>query len=147
MICSCPPYADLEVYSDDPADLSNMAYADFVEAYRGIIRKSVAMLKQDRFACFVVGEVRGKDGVYRNFVGDTISAFTDAGASYYNEAILVTTVASLAIRAAKAFTTSRKLGKTHQNVLIFVKGDAKAATAACGVVEIDPALFEAEAVE
>jgi len=91
--------------------------------------------------------VRGKGSIYRNFVGDTIRAFTDAGASYYNEAILVTQVGSLAIRAAEAFTKSRKLGKTHQNVLIFIKGDAKAATAACGVVEIDPALFEAEAVE
>lgn len=147
MVFSCPPYADLEVYSNDPADLSNMGYAEFVEAYREVIRKSVAMLKQDRFACFVVGEVRGKDGVYRNFVGDTIQAFIDAGASYYNEAILVTNIGSLAIRAAEGFTKSRKLGKTHQNVLVFVKGDAKAATAACGAVEIDPALFEAEAVE
>lgn len=147
MIFSCPPYADLEVYSKDPADLSNMDYAGFVEAYREIIRKSVAMLKQDRFACFVVGEVRGKNGVYRNFVGDTIQAFIDAGASYYNEAILVTNIGSLAIRAAEGFTKSRKLGKTHQNVLVFVKGDAKKATAACGAVEIDPSLFETEAVE
>lgn len=147
MIFSCPPYADLEVYSDDPADLSNMGYAEFVEAYREIIRKSVSLLKQDRFACFVVGEVRARDGVYRNFVGDTIQAFIDAGASYYNEAILVTNIGSLAIRAAEGFTKSRKLGKTHQNVLVFVKGDAKAATAACGTVEFDPALFEAEAVE
>lgn len=147
MIFSCPPYADLEVYSDNPADLSSMGYAEFVEAYREIIRKSVAALKPDRFACFVVGEVRGKGGPYLNFVGDTVQAFIDAGASYYNEAILVTNIGSLAIRAADGFTKSRKLGKTHQNVLVFVKGDPKAATAACGPVEIDPALFEAEAVD
>jgi hypothetical protein len=30
---SCPPYADLEKYSDDPKDLSNMDYADFKEVY------------------------------------------------------------------------------------------------------------------
>jgi DNA modification methylase len=147
MVFSCPPYADLEVYSKDAADLSNMGYAEFIEAYREIIRKSVATLKQDRFACFVVGEVRDKGGIYRNFVGDTIQAFIDAGASYYNEAILVTNIGSLAIRAAEAFTKSRKLGKTHQNILIFVKGDPRKATAACGTVEIDPALFEAETVD
>lgn len=146
-VFSCPPYADLEVYSDDPADLSNMAYPDFVAAYREIIAKAVARLKNDRFACFVVGEVRGKDGIYRNFVGDTIAAFEDAGASYYNEAVLITATGSLAIRAGKQFSVSRKLGKTHQNVLVFVKGDPRKATEACGAVEIDDSLFEAEAVD
>jgi hypothetical protein len=118
-----------------------------VEAYREIIAKAVAMLKTDRFACFVVGEVRDRDGIYRNFVGDTIAAFEDAGASYYNEAVLITATGSLAIRAGKQFSVSRKLGKTHQNVLVFVKGDPRKATEACGAVEIDDGLFEAEAVD
>jgi DNA modification methylase len=147
MVFSCPPYADLEVYSDRPDDLSNMDYPQFVEAYREIIAKAVAMLKPDRFACFVVGEVRDRNGIYRNFVGDTIAAFEDAGASYYNEAVLITATGSLAIRAGKQFSVSRKLGKTHQNVLVFVKGDPRKATEACGAVEIDDGLFEAEAVE
>ena len=43
---------------------------------------------------------------------------------------------SLPIRAGKQFLASRKLGKTHQNVLVFVKGDPKKATQACGTVEI-----------
>jgi DNA modification methylase len=145
MIFSCPPYADLEKYSDDPLDLSNIGYAEFIDAYREIVRKSIAMLKQDRFACFVVGDVRDEKGIYRNFVGDTVQAFTDAGASYYNEAILITMIGSLPIRVGKQFTATRKLGKTHQNVLVFVKGDPKKSTEACGKVEIDDALFEAEA--
>lgn len=147
MVFSCPPYADLEVYSDRPDDLSNMDYPQFVGAYREIIAKAMAMLKPDRFACFVVGEVRDRDGIYRNFVGDTIAAFEDAGASYYNEAVLITATGSLAIRAGKQFSISRKLGKTHQNVLVFVKGDPRKATEACGAVEIDDGLFEAEAVD
>ena len=60
MIFSCPPYADLEVYSDDPKDLSTMKYEDFKAAYFEIIKKSCDRLKNDRFACFVVGEVRDK---------------------------------------------------------------------------------------
>ena len=35
------------------------------------------------------------------------------------------------------FAASRKLGKTHQNVLVFVKGDGKAAALACGPVEVE----------
>ncbi|GHA66117.1 hypothetical protein GCM10009007_03210 [Formosimonas limnophila] len=31
---------------------------------------------------------------------------------------------------------ARKLGKTHQNILVFVKGDPKKATQACGEVEV-----------
>jgi DNA modification methylase len=132
LVFSCPPYADLEVYSNDPKDLSTMDYDSFKTAYFEIIRKSCQLLKNDRFACFVVGEVRDKKGNYYNFVGDTVKAFIDAGLKYYNEAILVTAVGSLPIRVGKQFSASRKMGKTHQNVLMFIKGDARNATQACG---------------
>lgn len=136
MIISCPPYADLEVYSDHPADISNMKYPDFLTAYRAIIAESVKKLKQDRFIAWVVGDVRDKKGVYRGFVPDTIRAFEDAGAAYYNEGILVSPIGSLALRLNRQFLSGRKFGKGHQNVLIFVKGDGKKATEACGFVEI-----------
>lgn len=132
MVFSCPPYADLEVYSDDPNDLSTLAYTEFRAAYIDIINKTCSLLKPDRFACFVVGEVRDKRGNYYNFVGDTISAFRAAGLEFYNEAILVTAIGSLPIRAGRAFRATRKMGKTHQNVLVFVKGDGKRAAKACG---------------
>jgi len=135
-VFSCPPYADLEVYSDDPKDLSTLKYDQFRPAYFEIIAKACGRLKQDRFACFVVGDVRDKKGNYYNFVGDTIEAFRAAGLHYYNEAILVTSVGSLPIRVGRQFASGRKLGKTHQNVLVFVKGDGAKATKACGVVEV-----------
>jgi hypothetical protein len=132
---SCPPYADLEIYSDDPRDLSQMDYCEFLRSYRGIIAASCGLLANDRFACFVVGDVRDKKGNYRNFVGDTVEAFRAAGLHYYNEAILVTSVGSLPIRVGKQFKSGRKLGKTHQNILVFVKGCGKAAAKAinCGL--------------
>lgn len=132
---SCPPYADLEVYSDNPADLSTLGYNEFRRDYTAIIAESCKLLKPDRFACFVVGEVRDKKGNYYGFVPDTIKAFTDCGLKFYNEAILVTAVGSLPIRVGRQFESGRKLGKTHQNVLVFIKGDAKKATADIGVVE------------
>lgn len=135
-IFSCPPYADLEVYSDNPDDLSTLGYAEFKAAYFEIIASACQLLRQDRFACFVVGDVRDKKGNYYNFVGDTVEAFRAAGLHYYNEAVLVTAVGSLPIRAGKQFSSGRKLGKTHQNVLVFVKGDGKKATQACGPVEV-----------
>ncbi len=125
-IFSCPPYADLEVYSDDPADLSRMEYEDFLTAYRNIIKHCVSMLKDNRFACFVVGDIRDSKGFYRNFPAHTIDAFQGAGMILYNEAILVTAIGSLPIRVGRQFDGGRKLGKTHQNVLVFYKGNPKA---------------------
>jgi DNA modification methylase len=122
-VFSCPPYGDLEVYSDDPADLSTMDYEEFIGAYRKIIYRACSLLKKNRFACFVVGEFRDKKGFYRNFVGETIQAFLDAGLEYYNEAILLTAIGSLPIRAGKQFSAGRKLGKAHQNILVFYKGN------------------------
>lgn len=135
LIFSCPPYGDLERYSDDPADLSTLDYPAFLAAYRTIVAAAVAQLRPDRFACFVVGDIRDRQGFYRGFVRDTEQAFADAGAGLYNEAILVTAVGSLPIRAGKQFEASRKLGKTHQNVLVFCNGDPRRATEAVGVVE------------
>lgn len=121
LVFSCPPYADLEQYSDDPNDLSNMDYDQFVDAYRAIIGKAARKLRPNRFAVWVVGEVRDPRGNYRDFVGDTVQAFEDAGLRYYNEALLLTPLGSLAMRAANYFVTSRKLAKGHQNVLVFRK--------------------------
>ena len=130
-IFSCPPYGNLEVYSDDPRDLSTLEYPAFAGSLAEIIKASCDLLLPDRFACFVVGNFRDKHGNYHDFAGDTIRAFSAAGLHYYNEAILVTAVGSLPIRITKQFKSGRKLGKTHQNVLVFLKGNAKRASDLC----------------
>lgn len=131
MVFSCPPYGDLEKYSDDPADLSSMEWHTFVAAYKRIILRSVQKMKPDTFACFVVGDFRDPKGHYRNFVSTTIEAFEECGARLYNEAILATSVGSAAMRVTKQFTSGRKMAKTHQNVLVFVKGDWRKSAAKC----------------
>ena len=124
LIFSCPPYYDLEVYSDDPSDLSNKeTYADFLRVYKLIIQNCVRHLNDNRFAVFVVGDIRDKNGIYRNFVGDTVRAFIEAGMQYYNEGILVNVAGTLPVRINKQFNSGRKFGKMHQNILVFYKGD------------------------
>lgn len=135
MVFSCPPYGDLEVYSDNPNDLSNMEWHTFVAAYKRIILRSVERMRENTFACFVVGDFRDKKGFYRNFVSTTIEAFEECGARLYNEAILATSVGSAAMRVSKQFQSGRKLAKTHQNVLVFVKGDWKKAAEKCNATE------------
>lgn len=141
LIFSCPPYFDLERYEGGPGDLSGAeSYEAFLEGYREIIARAARQLAEDRFAVWVVGEIRDKDGICRGFVPDTIAAFEAAGLSLYNEAVLVTSVGSLAMRAARIFAPGRKLGRAHQAVLVFVKGDPSKAAEHAGPVEIgDPA--------
>jgi DNA modification methylase len=134
-VFSCPPYADLEVYSDDPRDLSNMPYDEFRAGLAEAVRQSVGMLRPHRFAAMVIGDVRGPDGFYRGLPWHLIQIFEDAGARLLNEFILVTVVGSLPIRAGRAFAATRKAGKTHQQLLVFCNGDPAEAARAVGEVE------------
>jgi hypothetical protein len=148
LIIGCPPYMDLEVYSDDPKDLSAMSPEEFEAVYRAIIAKTVSKLRDNRFAVFVVGEVRDPaTGFYKGFVQMTIDAFQKSGARLYNEAVLVTAVGSLSMRVGSFFPKARKLGKTHQNVLVFFKGDPDCIVDDLGELEISEealAMFDPE---
>lgn len=136
LLFTCPPYYNLEVYSEDERDLSRAeSYPAFLEGYGLIIGAAAKLLGDDRFAAIVVGDVRGEDGGYMGLPADTIRLAEAAGLRFYNEAVLVTPVASVAIRAGRLFTQSRKLAKAHQNLLVFVKGDPLKATEAIGEVE------------
>lgn len=133
---TCPPYGNLEVYSDDEADISNMSDDDFDKTYTQILINTVDMLKDNRFAIVVVGNYRDKKGYLRDLVGITVQAMEKAGAKYYNDFIIVTPNGSLPIRAGKAFQATRKMGRTHQYCLCFVKGNPKKAAERLGDVEI-----------
>lgn len=122
LVFSCPPYADLEVYSDDERDISNMEYEQFQETYRKIIDIACKKLKENRFAVFVVGDVRNKKGFYRNFIDYTKECFNQNGLQTYNEIILLEQLGTVPLRARRSFA-NRKVVKVHQNVLVFYKGD------------------------
>ena len=131
-LLTCPPYGDLEVYSDDPADLSTKGVEEFDAAYAEILRKSVAMLAPDRFAAVVVGNYRAKDGHLIDLAGKTVRAMEVAGAAYHNDHIVVQSCGSLPIRTRKQFLATRKAGRQHQFALVFCKGDARKAAARLG---------------
>lgn len=135
LLFTCPPYGSLERYSDEPEDLSTMDHGTFLKAYRKIVAASLARLKLHRFAAVVVGDYRDGAGHLQGLVGDTVEAFRAGGASLYNDAVLVTAAGSLPLRVSRHFPIGRKLGKTHQYVLVFVKGGWRKAAQACGPIE------------
>ena len=58
----------------------------------------------------------------RNFVGDTIAAFQQAGAQLYNSAIMMFPLHTLPMRVSGQFGATAKLGMAHQHVLVFYNG-------------------------
>lgn len=124
LVIACPPYLDLEVYSDDDRDISNMSNDDFLKVYSKIIDKAISKLKPNRFAVFIVSNVRDNKGFYRDLVGMTEDAAINAGALLYNELILVNSVGTGALRA-RNYMNNRKVVRRHQNVLVFFKGNPK----------------------
>ena len=123
MIFTCPPYWNLEIYSDKKEDLSNAeTYNDFLKMCEEIFISSASKLKNNRFAIFVVSNFRDKNGYLYDFVGDTIRIAQRNNLKFYNEIILVNAIGTLPIRTAAIFPDSRKVGKMHQNVLVFYKG-------------------------
>lgn len=129
LVFTCPPYAYLERYSDDPDDLSTLEYPAFVAAMREVWAAQYALLRPDRFAVWVISDVRRKagGGAYEGLVADTIKVAQDAGFHLYNEHIIVDPVGTLMLRAPRWFESTRKVGRAHQNMLVFVKGDPRKA--------------------
>lgn len=122
LLFTCPPYADLEVYSDDERDISNMSYEEFAEVYSEILKRSARKLKDNRFAVVTISDVRDKKGFYRDLTGLTKQAFSEEGLFFYNDMILLNTAGSAALRARQSMN-NRKVVRIHQNVLVFYKGN------------------------
>lgn len=125
LLFSCPPYFNLEVYSDLPNDASNQKeYKDFLKILDNAFTNAIKCLKDNRFAVITVGDVRDSKGFYYRFVDDIKDIFKNNDLHLLNELIFIEKVGNLAMRANKLME-NRKIGKCHQNVLVFFKGDPK----------------------
>ena len=63
-VFTCPPYWNLEVYSQNPADLSRMAKAQFEDAYRRILSQSADLLKKNGLFGIVIGVTCHHDSLH-----------------------------------------------------------------------------------
>ena len=135
---SCPPYFDLEVYSDLANDASNQkTYKAFYQIIDEAFTAAGECLKPNRFAVVVCGDVRNKKtGEYYRFPDGIKSTFQRNGFILYNELVLVDLVGTARLRVNK-YMESRKIAKVHQNVLVFFKGDQREIKKAFPRIEVD----------
>jgi len=89
-----PPFADLYCYSDNPADLgNNKTYAEFFAHFGFIIRELVRVIKPGRICavhCIDIPAMKERDGYIglKDFPGDIVRAFQDAGFIYHSRHII-----------------------------------------------------------
>ncbi len=122
LIFTCPPYYNLEIYSNQNDDLSNCkTYEEFLDSYKIILKNCYDVLKSNRFFVIVVSEIRNK-GIYCGLVSDTINILKSFNLKFYNDAILINNFGTAHLRIANSYR-NRKLVRVHQNVLIFYKGN------------------------
>lgn len=122
LLFTCPPYFNLEVYSDLENDISNMDYDGFKEQYSKILTNSYKTLKENSFAIIVLSDVRDKQGEYLRLCDLTKDVSQKNGLHFYNELILINIAGSASLRARRNMR-NRKTVRVHQNVLVFYKGD------------------------
>jgi hypothetical protein len=125
LLFSCPPYFNLEIYSDLLNDASNQKeYQDFINILDVAFTNAIKCLKDNRFAVITVGDVRDKKGNYFRFPDDIKDIFLKNEMKLYNELILIQSVGNGALRANR-YMGSRKVVKMHEQVLVFYKGNPK----------------------
>lgn len=119
---TCPPYYDLEQYSDQDDDLSNAG--NYAEFNAGMFLSALGHydhLKPGAFVCIIVGPFRDKkSGELIDFPAHTVENFREAGFVYWQEVILSKNFASAAKRSTMAWR-GMKLVPSHEFLLIFRK--------------------------
>lgn len=118
---SCPPYYDLEVYSNLEGDMSNAAtYEEFLELLQASLSVTFKGLGRGSMCCWVVGNFRSKDGSLRHFSGDTARLGIEIGFQLWDE-IIWWGASGAAHQRAGQFSANRKSVRVHENIIVFKK--------------------------
>lgn len=119
---TCPPYHDLEKYSNLENDLSNQAsYWAFNAGMALCAQAHYPLMKSGAFVCIVVGPFRDKKtGELIDFPGHTIDNFREAGFLFWQDVILSKNFGSAAKRSTNSWR-GLKLVPIHEHLLVFRK--------------------------
>lgn len=127
---TCPPYGDLERYSDDPRDLSAMTWPDFLAALTDITGHTMRLLAPDRFATWITGDIRDGRGYLRRLPAHVDGAHDQAGAHLINDTVIAAPLGGKYGVIWRNWTPTRAATRIHTHAHTYVKGDRRAATTA-----------------
>lgn len=121
-IYSCPPYLDLEKYSELKEDLSNQSEAEFFTSMQKFIQICYKKLKNDCFFVLIFGNIRRPDGSIVDITSKVSELATKEGFKLYNDIVYLQPLGTSSMRSSQ-FVKTRKVVRNHEKVLIFKKGE------------------------
>lgn len=120
-IYSCPPYYDLEVYSNLEKDLSNAkSYNQYLQLLNKVLKNCYKVLKKDCFALFVVGNFRNKKGELEHLNGDFVNIAKSIGFKFWDELIYMG-ASNVALTRCGKFEKNRKSVRMHEYIIVLKK--------------------------
>lgn len=127
-VIACPPYHDLERYTDHPADLSAMTWDDFRATLAQIVTECGRLLRADRYATWITGDVRDRRGHLRRLPAHVDAAHEDAGLPLINDQVLAGPLGGKYGVIWRSWA-GRSATRIHQYVHTYVRGDRRKAAA------------------
>ncbi|HDK42171.1 MAG TPA: hypothetical protein ENG87_02225 [Candidatus Pacearchaeota archaeon] len=121
LIFSCPPYWNLEKYESCEGQLSDVKdYNEFLERYKQIMKKSINLLKEDKYMALVVGDFR-KNKKYYTFHLDNIKIMQELGMKLHDIIIIQSVSFDIANKRFGGLKRYLMTSKVHEYLLVFKK--------------------------
>jgi DNA modification methylase len=121
LIFTCPPYWNLETYESCDGQLSDIKdYNNFLLRYKEIMKKSIELLKEDKYMCLVVGDFR-KNKKYYTFHIDNIKIMEELGLKLHDIILIQSVTFDIANKRFGMFKKHKFTSKVHEYLLVFKK--------------------------
>ena len=118
---SCPPYYNLEVYSDLDGDMSNVAtYDEFLSMLKKSLEVTYRGLKSDSLCIWVIGNLRDRKGDLIHLSGDLVRLGKEVGFVLHDE-LIFWGASDVATTRSGQFCANRRSVRVHENIIIFKK--------------------------
>ncbi len=118
---TCPPYYDLEQYSNLDNDLSNQKdYNGFLEMLSKSVKRVYDCLEDDSISVWVVGNFRNKFGELEHLNGDLIRIGKENNFILLDE-LIYEGASKVALTRCSKFEKNRKSIRMHEYIVIFKK--------------------------
>lgn len=113
-----PPYWDIEHYSDDPRQIGDLPYSEFLDGMEQIARAWHPKFKPGAHIVVNVADIRREQQLIA-YHADTIALFQRAGYTLTDLAIIEEQTARLTKVFAVMHNMHRRLPKVHEYALVF----------------------------
>lgn len=118
---TCPPYYDLEIYSNNEKDLSNLGtYDEFLLGMKKVLKINYDALKPGSFSIWVVGNFRDKKGDLTHYSGDLIRLAKEVGFHLHDE-LIFHGASGAANQRVGNFEKNRKSVRIHEYIIVLKK--------------------------